>query len=270
MSYLVYFAFEDEDLEKVLDDIKRNDAVGQPAITTTGELIQAYCLITSSQETFIIHNYEYPGWLPGSKVDGDSNQLPTIAILASYDTFGAALALSVGSDSNGSGVMALIEIARLFYILYSNPNTRGRYNILFGLTSGGPYTYNKTQKWLRSFDQCMRESIDYAICLNSLGLRENELWLHVSKPPENAYVKQIFEVNSHNLCHFDRLDKSYDLGNHFDFCVTFCLCIKEFVNEASVVKSVKVVAKSVAELADHVVEVASITFDLLLLLGLGS
>lgn len=30
------------------------------------------------------------GWLPGLKTDGDSNQLPTIAIVASYDTFGAA------------------------------------------------------------------------------------------------------------------------------------------------------------------------------------
>nr|GEZ12364.1 hypothetical protein [Tanacetum cinerariifolium] len=38
------------------------------------------------------------------------------------------LALLVGSDSNGSGVVALLEIARLFSILYSNPNTRGRYN----------------------------------------------------------------------------------------------------------------------------------------------
>ncbi|GJX55962.1 nicalin-1 isoform X2 [Tanacetum coccineum] len=126
-------------------------------------------------------------WLPGSKADGDSNQLSTIAIVA-------APALSVGSDSNGSGVVALLEIARLFSILYSNPNTRGRYNILFGLTSGGPYNYNGTQKWLRSFDQRLRESIDYAICLNSLGSGQNGLWLHVSKPLENAYAKQIFEV----------------------------------------------------------------------------
>lgn len=30
------------------------------------------------------------GWLPGLKSDGDASQLPTIAIVASYDTFGAA------------------------------------------------------------------------------------------------------------------------------------------------------------------------------------
>lgn len=50
-------------------------------------------------------------------------------------------------------------------------------------------------QWLRSFDQRLRESIDYAICLNSIGSWDNELWIHVSKPPENAYIKQIFEVS---------------------------------------------------------------------------
>ena len=30
------------------------------------------------------------GWLPGLKGEGDAEQLPTIAIVANYDTFGAA------------------------------------------------------------------------------------------------------------------------------------------------------------------------------------
>lgn len=51
-------------------------------------------------------------------------------------------------------------------------------------------------KWLRSFDQRLRENIEYAICLNSIGSSPNELWLHVSKPPENANIKQIFDVSS--------------------------------------------------------------------------
>lgn len=52
----------------------------------------------------------------------------------------------MGSDSHGSGVVALLEVARLFSLLYSNPKTRGQYNLLFGLTSGGPYNYNGTRK----------------------------------------------------------------------------------------------------------------------------
>ncbi|KAK3017187.1 hypothetical protein RJ639_007838 [Escallonia herrerae] len=197
IRYPVYFAFEDDKIDAVLADVKRNDATGQPATATTG----GYKLVVTAPEPRklappTITNIQ--GWLPGLKADGDSNQLPTIAIVASYDTFGAAPALSVGSDSNGSGVVALLEIARLFSLLYKNPKTRGRYNLLFGLTSGGPYNYNGTHKWLRSFDQRLRESIDYAICLNSIGSVDNELWLHVSKPPENAYIKQIFE-GFHNV-----------------------------------------------------------------------
>lgn len=192
IRYPVYFAFEDDDIDAVLADVKRNDATGQPATATTG----GYKFVVSAPEprkvaTPAITNIQ--GWLPGLKAEGDSNQLPTIAIVASYDTFGAAPALSVGSDSNGSGVVALLEIARLFSLLYSNPKTRGRYNLLFGLTSGGPYNYNGTHKWLRSFDQRLRENIEYAICLNSIGSSGNELWLHVSKPPENGNIKQIFD-----------------------------------------------------------------------------
>lgn len=192
IPYPVYFAFDDDNVDAVLVDVKRNDATGQPATATTG----GYKLVVSAPEpkklaSPAITNIQ--GWLPGLKPDGDANQLPTIAIVASYDTFGAAPALSVGSDSNGSGIAALLEIARLFSLLYSNPKTRGRYNLLFALTSGGPYNYNGTHKWLRSLDQRLRESIDYAICLNSIGSWDNDLWIHVSKPPENAYIKQIFE-----------------------------------------------------------------------------
>uniref|UniRef100_A0A7N0UXC4 Nicalin n=1 Tax=Kalanchoe fedtschenkoi TaxID=63787 RepID=A0A7N0UXC4_KALFE len=190
IPYPVYFAFENDEIDAILTEIKKNDASGQPATATTG----GFKLVVSTPEPKKVVSpsiTNIQGWLPGLKADEDANQLPTIAIVAPYDTFGAAPDLSVGSDSNGSGIAALLEVARLFSLLYSNPKTRGRYNLLFGLTSGGPYNYNGTQKWLRSFDQRLRESIDYAICLNSIGSHDNELWLHVSKPPENAYIKQI-------------------------------------------------------------------------------
>ncbi|CAL9247777.1 unnamed protein product [Arabidopsis halleri] len=192
IPFPVYFAFENEETDAMLADVKKNDALGQQATATTG----GYKLVISVSEpkkiaSPIITNIQ--GWLPGLRAEGDSNQLPTIAVVASYDTFGAAPALSVGSDSNGSGVVALLEVARLFSVLYANPKTRGRYNLLFALTSGGPYNYEGTQKWLKSLDQRMRESIDYAICLNSVGSWDSELLIHVSKPPDNAYIKQIFE-----------------------------------------------------------------------------
>lgn len=192
IPYPVYFAFEDEKINAILADVRKTEAAGQPATATTG----GYKFLVSSSEPRKVTSptiTNIQGWLPGLKDDTDGKQLPTIAVVASYDTFGAAPALSVGSDSNGSGVVALLEIARLFSRLYSNPKTQGKYNLLFGLTSGGPYNYNGTLKWLRSFDQRLREGIDYAICLNSVGSWDNQLWMHVSKPPENVYIKQMFD-----------------------------------------------------------------------------
>ncbi|XP_031259874.1 nicalin-1 isoform X2 [Pistacia vera] len=276
MPYPVYFAFENDEIEAVLDDVKKNDATGQSATATTG----GYKLVVPTSEPRKVASptiTNIQGWLQGLKADGDSNQLPTIAIVASYDTFGAAPALSVGSDSNGSGVVALLEIARLFSLLYSNPKTRGRYNILFGLTSGGPYNYNGTHKWLRSFDQRLRESIDYAICLNSIGSWNNELYIHVSKPPENAYIKQIFEGFTNVAEELDfkvgLKHKKINISNprvaweHEQFSrlrVTAAtlselsaapellestgglLDSRHFVNEASIIRSVKLVAESLA------------------------
>ncbi|XP_076960797.1 uncharacterized protein LOC143637236 [Bidens hawaiensis] len=172
IQYPVYFALEDIYLRKLYKVTVASPPPKKLASPT----------ITSIQ-----------GWLPGLKADDESSPLPTIAIVSSYDTFGAAPALSAGSDSNGSGVAALLEIARLFSILYDDPETRGRYNILFGLTSGGPYNYIGTQKWLRRFNESLLESIEYAICLNSFSSGENGLWLHVSKHPENAHLKKIFK-----------------------------------------------------------------------------
>ncbi|KAL7198378.1 hypothetical protein ACSBR2_020804 [Camellia fascicularis] len=276
IPYPVYFAFEDDNIIAVLADVKKNDVTGQPATATTG----GYKLVVSAPEprklaSPTITNIQ--GWLPGLKADGDSNQLPTIAIVASYDTFGAAPALSVGSDSNGSGVVVLLEIARLFSRLYSNPRTRGRYNLLFGLTSGGPYNYNGTHKWLRSFDQRLRESIDYAICLNSIGSWDNEMWIHVSKPAENAYIKQIFEGFSnvaeelglqvglkHKKINISNTRVAWEHEQFSRLRVTAATLSelsvapellestgglfdnRHFVNEAAIVRSVKLVAESLA------------------------
>ncbi|CAA0824315.1 Unknown protein [Striga hermonthica] len=276
IPYPVYFGFEDEHVNAMLHDVKKNDAAGQPTTATTG----GYKLVVAAPEPRKVASpsiINIQGWLPGLKTDGDSNQLPTIAIVASYDTFGAAPALSVGSDSSGSGVAALLEIARLFSILYSNPKTRGRYNLLFALASGGPYNYNGTHKWLRSMDQRLRETIDYAICLNSIGSSSNELWLHVSKPPENAYIKQIYEGFSsvseelglkvglkHKKINISNTRVAWEHEQFSRLRVTAATLSKlsvapdflestgslsdnrNFINEVSIIRSVKIVAESLA------------------------
>lgn len=39
IQYPVYFAFENDEIDAVLDDVKKNDATGQPATATTGGLV---------------------------------------------------------------------------------------------------------------------------------------------------------------------------------------------------------------------------------------
>ncbi|KAL2597165.1 hypothetical protein AAZV13_11G145300 [Glycine max] len=211
LPYPVYFAFEDDNIDAVLTDIKKNDVTGQPATATTG----GYKFVVSATEPKKVVSppiTNIQGWLAGLKTDDDAHQLPTIAIVASYDTFGAAPALSVGSDSNGSGIVALLEVARLFSLLYSNPKTRGQYNLLFGLTSGGPYNYNGTHKKINISNPRVAWEHEQFSRLRVTAATLSEL----STAPEF-------------------LEKTGGLvdGRHF-------------VNEAAIVRSVKLIAESLA------------------------
>ena len=50
--------------------------------------------------------------------------------------------LNSGADDNGSGVVSVLELARLFSKLYaSSEKNAGRYNLLFLLTAGDSVNY---------------------------------------------------------------------------------------------------------------------------------
>lgn len=48
----MYFAFEGDDIDAVLADVKRNDATGQPATATTGGLVDKLPILHSEKSSY--------------------------------------------------------------------------------------------------------------------------------------------------------------------------------------------------------------------------
>ena len=137
--------------------------------------------INSAQNQAIVHSAQsfqavnLQGKLNGGVISSANREsstkqkIPTIIITAHYDAMGLATVnyffvhfinkysiliskiekcLSYGCDSTGSGVVALLEIARLFSSLYSNSKTIPPINLLFVLTAEGAFNYHGLKKWI--------------------------------------------------------------------------------------------------------------------------
>ncbi|XP_073242731.1 BOS complex subunit NCLN-like [Porites lutea] len=189
----VYFAYEDKDLTEIYKDIETavtSDQAGSAfeallGVTSTS----GYQMVVNVGETKQIKDMaitSLQGKLVGRGID---EQLPTIAIVTHYDAFGIAPSLSFGADDNGSGVVALLELARLFSRLYSDSRMQARYNLVFFLSGAGKFNYQGTKKWLEDNldnpETSVLSDVDYVLCLDSIGKTDN-LFLHVSKPPKEG------------------------------------------------------------------------------------
>eukprot|EP01120_Amphizonella_sp_Union-15-10_P004475 TRINITY_DN150_c0_g5_i1.p1 TRINITY_DN150_c0_g5~~TRINITY_DN150_c0_g5_i1.p1 ORF type:complete len:528 (-),score=82.95 TRINITY_DN150_c0_g5_i1:78-1661(-) len=161
-----------------------------------------YRLVVNAPEPKPIPNptiANFQGWLAGtSATKADDGSLPTIAIVAHYDSFSIAPELAFGGDSNGSGVLALLELARLFSRLYAETRTHGSYNILFILTGGGKLNFVGTQSWLATTENRLLKSIDFTLCIDSIGKKNSEdgLFFHVSRPAKDDKTKRLYQAFS--------------------------------------------------------------------------
>lgn len=118
---------------------------------------------------------------------GLEDQLPTIVVTTHYDSFGVVPKLSKGIDSTGSGVVALLELARMFSNLYEQRSIQPKYNMLFLLAGGGKFNFQGTKKWIddniESSEFSLLAEADYILCIDAIG-QGVDLNLHVSKPPK--------------------------------------------------------------------------------------
>ncbi|EFA80396.1 hypothetical protein PPL_07230 [Heterostelium album PN500] len=95
---------------------------------------------------------------------------PTILVVAHYDSFGVVPGLR-GATGNepATGVVALLELSRLFSRLYANVKNQGNHNILFLLSGGSSLNFEGTRKWLDQQPMIVTESIEFVLCLDSIG-----------------------------------------------------------------------------------------------------
>ncbi|XP_053555624.1 nicalin-1-like [Bombina bombina] len=190
----IYFALEDTE---VLDIYHESKAVSQSLRSSSALEVMigmvtgsGFQMTTEEAQSKPIRNpaiVTLEGQLAGQ---GNVLELPTVAIVAHYDSSGAAPWLAFGADSNGSGVAALLEMIRLFHLLYSSRRNQARYNLLFSLTGGGKLNYEGSKRWIeKHLDQSetslLQDNVAFVICLDTLA-NGNSLHLHVSKPPQEG------------------------------------------------------------------------------------
>ncbi|XP_018417165.1 PREDICTED: nicalin [Nanorana parkeri] len=195
----VYFAVEDAELISIYEQTLAASA--NQGTSSAAEVLlhtataNGFQMVTSGSQSKAVSD-----WLVTS-VEGrltglGSEDLPTIAIVAHYDSFGVAPWLSYGADSNGSGMAVLLELARLFSRLYTYKRTHASYNLLFFASGGGKFNYQGTKRWLEDHldhtdSSLLQDNVAFVLCLDTVG-SGNSLHLHVSKPPKEGTLQHTF------------------------------------------------------------------------------
>ncbi|KAJ0065104.1 hypothetical protein NL108_005565, partial [Boleophthalmus pectinirostris] len=215
----VYFAMEDDELLSIYTQTLTS-STSQGSLSAAEVLLHTatangFQMVTSGAQSKAVSDWAITS-LEGRLAGVGGEDLPTIVVVAHYDSFGVAPVcikdffhfillllvsvtylflkflqwLSYGADSNGSGVSVLLELARLFSKLYTYKRTHAGYNLLFFLSGGGKFNYQGTKRWLEdnldhTDSSLLQDNVAFVLCLDTLG-NGDSLHLHVSKPPKEG------------------------------------------------------------------------------------
>lgn len=186
----VYVMHWSPEAKTLIDDLADSKIIDENASSAAKAFINSvsangYQIVVSANKPVLQQNVvisTIQGQLIGY---GFQDKLPSILIVAHYDTFGLAPELSYGANSNGSGAALLLLLAKLLSKIYAEKN-RPKYNVMFILSGGGKLNYLGSKNWI---EQQMEKSntlqdVSFVLCLDSLGNDKN-MYAHVSKPPKD-------------------------------------------------------------------------------------
>lgn len=224
----VYFMYESDEILPIYADIEHGVTSDQAASAVEALLGSAtangFQMVVSGGQSKAMSDFKVANLQGKLSGFGIEEQLPTIAIVAHYDSFAASPSLAAGADSNGSGVIAILELARLFSKLYTNARTHAKFNFLFLLSGGGKFNYQGTKRWIednQEMETSLLTDVSFVLCLDAIGASD-ELYLHVSKPPKddssgaNFYeqMKQIIDT-FHPEVKLEMVHKKINLANDY-------------------------------------------------------
>jgi len=193
----VYFVFENDGIAAMSADLKEMGPQVQSAFSQEDR----YQLTVKGSEPQPISSLEVSnimGWLGGEAPEGAEEEQPlrTIAVVSYYDTLGASPDLSSGFNTNGSGMVSVLALARMFSKLYEVKSAS--FNVIFLLSGAGMLNYSGTKDWLSKADPAIIDSLDFVLCLDSLagngGAVNDKLYLHSSKPIKDGFAKEVFDA----------------------------------------------------------------------------
>ena len=185
----IYFAYETQELLSVYQELQntKEQTIDSDQLQFSVSSDEKAVVKNLLQENYYGFLYEY------------SESLPTIAIVTYYDAFSVVPELTLGVDSNGSGVVVLLELVRILKKLYAQ--SPAPYNILFILAASGTVNFQGLRHFLSTEEQELqkiRGGILFALCLDAVGLGE-DLTLHVSrfhKEGENELISIYSNLNT--------------------------------------------------------------------------
>ncbi|KAL7074075.1 hypothetical protein ACQ4LE_006710 [Meloidogyne hapla] len=204
----VFFAPDSSELQSLLSTISTNSGRSPTAFQQLINSVIAdnYQITSQSSAATNIANSKVYNVI--AQLNAQERGLPYLFIVAYYDNYGIVPGLTVGSDSNGSGIAILLELLAIFHQLYSLPSHRARYNLVFVLSAAGKFSFQGSRNFIDDFNEKYSdEKIALAICLDGLGRKsslttknhQQPIFIHTSKTPSPTSITNKFILNLQNF-----------------------------------------------------------------------